>query len=286
MTIQLAFQQLLAQLYEVYEKREAANIADMVIEHVTGQKKIDRIIYKDLPVSAHQQAEIARIAGELFHHRPIQYVLGEAWFMDMKLSVNESVLIPRPETEELVEWMVEDIRKSDKQEILLLDIGTGSGCIPIAVRKKIPGVVASAIDVSEDALQVAQLNSMDQQLAVDFLRLDFLNEEEWTRLGKYDIIVSNPPYIQQREAAFMHEHVLKHEPHLALFVADNEALIFYRLIAKFGRQHLQREGCIYAEINEAFGEAVVNLFKENGYKNVILKKDMQGKDRMVKASFV
>lgn len=284
MTIQLAYQQLLTQLYEVYENREAANIADMVLEHVTGQRKIDRILYRDIPVTPDQQAQIEKITGQLLQLRPIQYVLGEAWFMEMKLRVNESVLIPRPETEELVEWIIADIKKTGNKEISVFDIGTGSGCIPIAIRKKIPEVAVSAIDVSDDALQVAILNSIEQKVLVDFLHLDFLNEEEWNQLGKYNVIVSNPPYIKQSEEDSMRDNVLKFEPRMALFVPNEDPLLFYKRIAKFGRSHLKSGGTIYVEINEALGTEVVELFKENGFTEVILKKDMQGKDRMVKAT--
>jgi release factor glutamine methyltransferase len=284
MTIQLAYQQLLTQLYEVYENREAANIADMVLEHVTGQRKIDRILYRDIPVTPDQQAQIEKITGQLLQLRPIQYVLGEAWFMEMKLRVNESVLIPRPETEELVEWIIADIKKTGNKEISVFDIGTGSGCIPIAIRKKIPEVAVSAIDVSDDALQVAILNSIEQKVLVDFLHLDFLNEEEWNQLGKYNVIVSNPPYIKQSEEDSMRDNVLKFEPRMALFVPNEDPLLFYKRIAKFGRSHLKAGGTIYVEINEALGTEVVELFKENGFTEVILKKDMQGKDRMVKAT--
>jgi release factor glutamine methyltransferase len=136
MTIHLAYQQLLAALYEVYDNREAANIADLVIEKVTGQRKIDRIVFKDIPLTTEQQNELENITADLLQHRPVQYAINEAWFIDIKLQVNESVLIPRPETEELVEWILQDIKQSGNAEVSLLDIGTGSGCIPIAVRKK------------------------------------------------------------------------------------------------------------------------------------------------------
>jgi release factor glutamine methyltransferase len=284
MTIHLAYQRLLAQLYEVYDNREAANIADMVIEHVTGQRKIDRIVYKDVPVNKEQQAQLEQLTNELLSHRPVQYVLGSAWFMDMKLMVNESVLIPRPETEELVHWILEDIRASSNKELSLIDIGTGSGCIPIAVRKKIPEVAVSGVDVSDTALQLAKLNSIQQKVLTDFLHLDFLKEEEWNQLGKYNIIVSNPPYIKQSARAEMHDNVIKFEPDLALFVPDEDPLVFYTALAKFSQVHLRPEGSIYVEINEAFGEQVVNLFTETGFRNVLLKKDMQGKDRMVRAT--
>jgi len=282
MTIQAAYQQLLVQLYELYDQREAANIADLVIEAVTGQKKIDRIVYKDLLVNEVQQQELHKIGTELLEHRPVQYVLGQVWFRDMQLRVNESVLIPRPETEELVDWIIKDIQASGKTELSLLDIGTGSGCIPIAVRKKIPGVAVSGVDVSDDALQVAILNSIEQKVLVDFLHLDFLNESEWNHLGKYNIIASNPPYIKKSEEAYMSANVLKHEPHLALFVPDEDPLLFYKAIVKFATAHLKEEGAVYVEINETLGEEVKVLFLDKGFSKVEVRKDMQGKDRMVK----
>jgi release factor glutamine methyltransferase len=283
MTIQLAYQRLLAELYEVYDNREAENIADMVIEQVTGQRKIERIMYKDLPVGEKQQMELERMAGELLNHRPIQYVLGEAWFMDMKFSLNEYVLIPRPETEELVQWILEDIKPA-KKNLSLIDIGTGSGCIPLSVRKKRPGITISAIDVSKDALAVAKANAVALKAAAEFIQINFLNEKEWGQLGKYDIIVSNPPYIKQSEEAEMRDNVLKYEPRIALFVPDDDALLFYKAIAKFSQNHLNADGSIYVEINEALGKEVVELFEKNGFKNTVVKKDMQGKDRMVKTT--
>ena len=283
MTIHLAYQRLLAQLYEVYETREAANIADMVMEEVTGQPKIERIVYKDLPVSGEQQKQLEKISDELLNYRPVQYVLGEAWFMDMKLLVNEHVLIPRPETEELVEWIIKDVEQSGNKELSLIDIGTGSGCIPIAVKRKVPQITVCAIDISDDALQVAKLNSLEQSVIIDFLHVDFLKEIDWNKLGMYDRIVSNPPYIKKSEEAVMRDNVLKYEPHLALFVPNEDALLFYKAIARFSQEHLKLGGSIYVEINEALGEQVIEVFTKNGFSDIILKKDMQGKDRMVKA---
>lgn len=283
MTIHLAYKQLLAQLYDVYDNREAANIADLVIEHVTGQRKIDRIIYKEIPLNDEQQEQLQKITVELLHHRPVQYVLAEAWFMNMKLRVNESVLIPRPETEELVEWILDHIKKSGNKEISLIDIGTGSGCIPIAIKKKIPEVAVSAIEVSDEALELAILNSLEQKVLADFFHLDFLNEKEWNQLGKYNIIVSNPPYIKKSEENEMHGNVIKYEPHIALFVPDDDPLLFYRAIARFSAAHLKPAGSVYVEINEALGNEVVRLFEKTGFAEVVLKKDMQGKDRMIRA---
>lgn len=283
MTIQLAYQQVLAKLNDVYEQREAANITDMLIEYVTEQRKIDRITYKELPVSSRQQAMLENFLKELLAHKPIQYVIGEAWFMGMKLRVNENVLIPRPETEELVEWITKEIQLRENKNLSLLDIGTGSGCIPIAAKKLVPEISASAVDISEEALQLASINAIEQHVLVDFIHLDFLNETEWVQMSKYDIIVSNPPYIKKSESALMNKNVLAYEPHIALFVPDEDALLFYKSIAKFGVHHLKVNGELYVEINETLGDLVVQLFKENSYTGIELKKDMQGKDRMVKA---
>lgn len=277
MTIHLAYQKLLSRLYEVYDEREAANIADMVIEHVTGQRKIDRIVSKELLVNEDQQAQLAKITAGLLAHKPVQYVLAHAWFMEMKLRVNERTLIPRPETEELVDWILTDIKESGNSEVSMLDIGTGTGCIPIAVRKKISSVAVSAIDVSDEALQVAILNSIEQKVLVDFLHLDFLDRNEWNHLGRYHIIVSNPPYVAKSEQDSMRNSVLMHEPHIALFVPDEDPLLFYKAIAEFGKTHLKEGGKIYLEINEAMGEQVKQLFDNAGYHNVRIRKDMQGK---------
>lgn len=283
MTIQLAYQDLAAKLCDIYEHREAANIADMIIEHVTGQRKIDRITFKGFSINPEQQKLLAKYTNELLTHKPIQYVLGEAWFMGMKLRVNENVLIPRPETEELVDWIIKDIQLEEPKSLSLLDIGTGSGCIPISVKKNVPDISVFAVDISEEALQLASINAIEQHVLIDFLRLDFLDEKEWVQARKYDIIVSNPPYIQQGEEATMNKNVLDYEPHIALFVPDEDALLFYKAIAKFGIHHLNENGTVYVEINEASGDLVVQLFRENGYTEIELKKDMQGKDRMVKA---
>lgn len=281
MTIHLAYQQLLLQLYEIYDDREAANIADMVMEHVTGQRKIDRIMYKDLRVTAQQQQQLSAITNALLLHTPIQYVLHEAWFAGMKLYVDENVLIPRPETEELVDWIVKEVRSTKYEVRNVVDIGTGSGCIPISLKKMVPKLNVKAIDVSEGALNVAIKNAMLQATQVYFLRLDFLDQQNWDQLGKFDIIVSNPPYIKASEAEAMHQNVLEHEPHLALFVPDEDALLFYRKIAEFAKDHLTENGMIFLEINEALGEDVVKLYQNYGYKTE-LRKDMQGKDRMLK----
>jgi release factor glutamine methyltransferase len=285
MTIQLAYQQLLSKLFSIYDEREAANIADWVIEHITGFKKIDRIINKTFQLNEGQQTQIAEASKQLLQHVPVQYALHEAWFAAMKLYVDENVLIPRPETEELVEWVANSKVKSKNAKISVLDIGTGSGCIAIAIKKALQNADVSGIDVSEGALDVASQNTKEQSTSINFMQLDFLNEDEWKRLTKFDVIVSNPPYIKQSEDQRMNKNVLEHEPHLALFVPNEDALIFYRKIALFGKEHLAKNGEIFLEINEALSVEVQALFTGFGYTSVEIKKDMQGKDRMVKVRF-
>lgn len=281
MTIHEAYTGLLLQLYSLYDNREAAAIADMVIEFVTGQRRIDRIMYNDLPVNEYERKKIDELTDRLLLHIPVQYVLGEAWFAGQKFYVDERVLIPRPETEELVNWVIETERsKLISQKVL--DVGTGSGCIAVSIKKKLPDSDVIAIDASEGALNVAKRNAENLQADVEFKQLDFLNEQEWSRLDNFDVIVSNPPYVKQSESADMAKHVLEHEPHLALFVPDEDALLFYKKIASFTMKHLNKGGIVFMEINELLGEEVCKLYELQGYK-VELRKDMQGKDRMIKA---
>lgn len=298
-------------LLSYYDIREAAQICDWVLEHVSGKRRIDRLIDKEAVLTADQESRLAQILAELQSHRPIQYVLGEAWFTGMQFFVNEAVLIPRPETEELVEWIVEDRlnaeRGTEKQEQgtpntehrisnteqrtenkeqrtkNLLDIGTGSGCIPISLAKKLPDWSVSSIDVSEAALTVAHKNAADLEADVQFQQTDFLDEWQWPHLPVVDLIVSNPPYIKVAEQETMARHVLDFEPSLALFVPDEDALLFYRKIAQFGKTHLREGGAVFVEINEALGKETVYLFEQLGY-TVMLRKDLQGKDRMIKAT--
>ncbi len=280
MTILQAYHFLQQQLSNIYDNDEASNIADLVTEHITGYKKLGRITHKDLLFEERQIEQLHSITKDLLQHKPLQYVLGEAWFYEMKFYVNEHVLIPRPETEELVELVT-----SYKLPVAsILDIGTGSGCIPITLKKKLPKTEITAIDVSADALAVAKKNALDLHADITFKQLDFLNEQSWNELVTYDVIVSNPPYIKQSESSTMHTNVLSFEPYIALFVEDDDALLFYRKIADFSKTHLNTNGKIFVEINEALGAETITLFESYGYE-AILKKDMQGKDRMIIASF-
>ena len=286
MTIQDAYNQLLSTLYIIYGDREAANIADWVIEKAIGKNKINRILNKSLLVSPQHQELLQKLCFELASHKPVQYVLNEAWFAGLKFYVNEHVLIPRPETEELVDWIANDIKKlsfNEHSKLSLIDVGTGSGCIPIALKKQLPFITVTALDVSGKALDVAKKNAADQQVQIDFIEADFLNKKTWTSQLTYDVIVSNPPYIKQMEAATMAKNVLDYEPAIALFVPDEDALVFYKAIALFAHQHLQPNGNIYVEINEELGEHVKQAFTSEGFTTCEIRKDLQGKDRMIKA---
>jgi len=286
MTMQEAQQQLLTSLYELYDNREAANIADWVLEHVTGMRKIDRIMHKQSLLSPERLALLQEYTRELLTHKPVQYVLHEAWFCGMPFYVDESVLIPRPETEELVEWIVAEIR-SKKHEVRnsILDIGTGSGCIPISLKKKLPQAAIFACDVSAPALAVAAKNAEAQQTTINFIQADFLDATTWPALPAVDIIVSNPPYIPHHNQHSMLPNVLAYEPHLALFVPNEDPLLFYDAIARFAQQKLLPGGTIFAEIHEDLGAQTKTLFESKGFVAEV-KKDFQGKERMVKANVI
>lgn len=282
MTVQEAYKHTQVQLYEVYDEREATNIADEVIAHITGFNRTDRLIHGTNELNHTQANQLTLYTLQLLLHTPLQYVLQEAWFAAMPFFVNENVLIPRPETEELVEWVVAEAR--NRATASIIDIGTGSGCIPIALKKKLPAVAIHALDVSAGALTVARRNAANLEAPVTFHEADILQPERWKSLPVFDIIVSNPPYIKESERTAMHENVLSHEPHLALFVPDADALLFYRTIAGFAQNHLQPGGLLFFEINEALGQETVDLLTGKGFIDLELKQDMQGKDRMIKAT--
>jgi release factor glutamine methyltransferase len=245
---------------------------------------MDVSLHPDFEITESYVKKWQTIISELKTEKPIQYITGEAWFYGLRFEVNENTLIPRPETEELVEWIVKGLKEKGKEQ-RVLDIGTGSGCIPIALKKKIPNASFTAIDISEAAIAIAKKNAVSNEVNINFICVDFLDEYNWQSLETYNYIVSNPPYIALAESASMEQHVLKYEPHLALFVADNDPLIFYRKIAAFGITHLKNDGVIFVEINQALGQETVDLFASFGYQ-CILKKDMQGNDRMIVAKII
>ncbi|HMR91172.1 MAG TPA: peptide chain release factor N(5)-glutamine methyltransferase [Chitinophagaceae bacterium] len=280
MTTEEATFLLLRELRDIYSPEEAGLITDWVMEAITGSRKAERMIYKKQPLTAKEDQQVQQYLKRLLQYEPVQYILQEAWFYGMKFHVNPHVLIPRPETEELAEWIIKD--HGSAGPLSLLDIGTGSGCIAISLKKKIPAATVAACDISEAALAVAKENAALHSAAISFIQLDFLNEIEWEKMEQYDIMVSNPPYIPQAESHSMNANVVKYEPGTALFVPDDNALIFYEVIARFGHAHLKPGAYIYAEIHESLGQAAIDLFLQYNY-TPLLKKDMQGKDRMIRA---
>jgi len=282
LTYNQAYYELVNKLRSLYDEREATAIAHEVLQFITGLDKIRRLMDKNLQLTESQQVQFDSMLAALLKCKPLQYVLGHAWFMNREYMVNEQVLIPRPETEELVQWIIDEW-KNEKTTFSILDIGTGSGCIPISLKLALPTANISSWDVSSGAINVAKENAKALGASIEFSELDFLQESEWAKLGTYDIIVSNPPYITISEKDDLHSNVTDYEPSLALFVSNSDPLQFYKAIAQFGLYHLNPGGDIYCELHRDYAEKAKNLFEERGYKNVEMRKDIHGNWRMLKA---
>jgi release factor glutamine methyltransferase len=282
MSIQSAFQDLVNTLTPQYDAREAASIARWLFDdyfNVKANQPNDELLFDSL-----LSTDFESIKKRLVNGEPIQYITGFSWFYGLKLKVNPNVLIPRPETEELVEWVLATAGK--RQGVKVLDIGTGSGCIPVTLKVKNPNLDVSAVDISEGALITASRNAFRHNADIDFKTIDILNENTWTELAQFDIIVSNPPYIPNTEKQLMERNVLAFEPELALFVEDDNALIFYEKIAKFAQKHLNTEGSLsslFFECNQYNALEVVAMLQKIGFKDVELRQDMSGNDRMIRA---
>lgn len=265
----------------LYDERESNNIALLMMECITRKNKTEQHLQKESTLTDQQILVLNKAFTRLSSGEPIQYITGEAWFMGFNFRVTKDVLIPRPETEELVDWIIQSTMPFQNKKISVLDIGTGSGCIPISLKKKAPFLQIQSIDVSSSALAVAKLNAEKLNTSIDFKEIDFLDDSTWSNISPLDIIISNPPYVKESEKILMHQNVLAFEPHTALFVPNNDALIFYKAINNFSKTHLLPFGSIFLEINESLGDEVFELFSEEG-TSVELRKDMQGKDRMIK----
>ena len=298
MKMQEAEQWLRKELLPLYGEGEATAMTNMIMEHLTGLERPARMNQKDEPLNVHQLHHLTEINQRIHQHEPVQYIIGENWFAGMKLYVDKSVLIPRPETEELVQWIIQDVKaagidvfqnkedEADKTNTLkILDVGTGSGCIALALKKQMPKAEVWGCDISEEALNVARRNGSDLDIRVDFQGVDFLDRDQQKFLPTVDIIVSNPPYVPMKDRDTMHNNVKDHEPSLALFVSDDDPLVFYKALAEFGKHRLHNNGSIYCEVYENLGDEVVQLFRYHGYNPIELRKDMQGKNRMVKAVY-
>jgi len=268
------------QLQAIYSKDEINELLYISFSHVLDFSREDMQLRKDEFLNQSDLIIVYDIAKDLATKKPIQYVLHESWFYGEKYFVNENVLIPRPETEELVELICNENKLTS---LTLLDIGTGSGCIPISIKKKKSDWNVYAIDVSKEALKVARKNSTGLKAPITFYEIDILKTQSIENL-KFDIIVSNPPYIAKNEAHTMNDTVLEFEPHLALFVENNDPLLFYNLIADFAQTNLNSLGKLYFEINQRLGNEVIGLLEKKGFSNVVLHKDLSGNDRMVSAN--
>ena len=285
MTFEAAEQSLATALNGLYENREAATIASMVMEFVTGKSKMDRWLQKNELLPIEDLKRLEKYSNELLTGKPVQYVLGQAWFAELCLTVNEHTLIPRPETEELVNlcasWAASN--KIQDAPFQILEVGTGSGCIAIALQQKMPAAIITAIDISAEAIEVAIINAAKYNAPIQFKTFDFLDEANWPELGSFDIIISNPPYIADIEKESMAGHVLNFEPHTALFVRDNDPLIFYSALANFGNKYLHKNGALFVEINQALGIQTQDVFEQKNY-TTLLKKDLFENDRMIVAT--
>lgn len=263
-------------LQESYSVQEAANLSRIVCCEMLGQTTIDYYLGKDIILSSKEMQKLNGILARLLNFEPIQYIQGTARFLERSYHVAPGVLIPRPETEELVEVVLREIPPDAR----ILDIGTGSGCIAISLSKAFPNAKVTAWDVSEDALCIARRNNDDLQASVCFVKQDVL---AWRGDGGqcYDVIVSNPPYITESEKQEMERNVLDWEPFSALFVPNNDPLLFYRRIGELGRMMLVDGGRLYFEINRAYGEATAMMLCGQGYTGIRILKDISGNDRFV-----
>lgn len=302
--------QFISSLHTVVDEAEAQSFFYMIAEHLHQLRRIDLALNPTFQITEVQLQQWESISHRLLMHEPIQYILGSTIFCDLPFEVTPDVLIPRPETEELVAWVMESFRfipqslhqsthassqvSSFKDSITqikfppttyfpkFLDIGTGSGCIAIALAKNLPEVQVSALDVSEEALEIARLNANQNGVSINFICQNIL---ETSHLGqKFDVIVSNPPYVRELEKHEILPNVLEHEPYLALFVADEDPLLFYRKIGELAFESLTPNGHLFVEINQYLGEATLQLFREIGFAEVELRKDLYGNDRMIRAN--
>ena len=273
----------LQELSSLYDEKEIESFFYIVLESFHNKKRIDLALNPAMEMDAVQLLRWESVLADLKTEKPIQYILGETEFYGLPFLVNENTLIPRPETEELVEWIISDNNiQHPTSNIQLLDIGTGSGCIAISLAKNLPSAQVAAIDVSEKALATAHKNAEINKVDVNFILNNILETEVLDE--KYDVIVSNPPYVRNLEKQEIKPNVLEYEPHLALFVEDNDALLFYRKIAALAKKNLSENGKLYFEINQYLGKETVELLEEMGFKNVVLKKDIYGNDRMIRST--
>lgn len=280
MTLKQYKETFTATLAPRYDAAEAERFFYISLEELKGWRRMDYLMHPEAIVTETELGQWQDVLQQLEQFRPIQYIFGKAYFYGLEFSVNENTLIPRPETEELVEWIIHENNKRGSFNIL--DIGTGSGCIPISLSANLPQADVSAIDISVAALAVAKENAVVNNVSVNFIQTDILDAD--TLPEQYDVIVSNPPYVRNLEKVEIQPNVLDYEPHLALFVDDADPLVFYRKIAQLAKVYLKPGGRLYYEINQYLGPETVALLEQTGFVNVVLRKDFMGNDRMIACS--
>ena len=279
MTLSEIYRKYLQELRELYSQNETAQITSIAFESIAGLHRSDVIKDPSMLISIKILGELEQALMRLKQHEPIQHVTGKAWFCNLLFQVSPAVLVPRPETEELVALASAFIKEKN---LSVIDIGTGSGCIAITMKLKSENILVTALDISKDALEIADENARHHKTKIDFKHIDFLEESLWPPVSKYDVIISNPPYIPENDKGLLDKNVSQFEPHAALFEPAGKPFLFYVKIAAFGKTHLLPGGKIFVEIHEDFGNDVLNIFENEGYE-AVLTRDMFGKDRFVVA---
>ncbi|MDL5513794.1 peptide chain release factor N(5)-glutamine methyltransferase [Arenibacter sp. M-2] len=272
------------ELDTLFPKEEVDSFFYLAIDHYLGLERFVLAMQPMLVVSKENENALFYALSQLKQERPIQYILGKAHFCELEFRVDENVLIPRPETEELVYWILEEQPRLESQKgIKILDIGTGSGCIAISLAKNMPNAKVYALDISQKALKIAERNALDNNVDIVFLEADILSFEGLK--DKFDVIVSNPPYVRELEKMEMKNNVVGHEPGLALFVSDQDPLVFYKKITLFALSHLKKGGVLFFEINQYLGKEMKHLLERENFSEIELRKDLYGNDRMLKGLF-
>ncbi|MFZ4399837.1 MAG: peptide chain release factor N(5)-glutamine methyltransferase [Bacteroidales bacterium] len=272
------------ELQGMYDDREINSFINLVMETYTGLNKVQLHTNDAILLNESVLLKIKFAINDLKIYKPIQYILGKTWFYNLEYKLTSDVLIPRPETEELVKWIIDDC-KTYINTFNILDIGCGSGCIPISLKKYLTNAEVFAMDISEKAVEVAEINSRYNEVTINFILLDIFDNEKWKDVPEMDVIVSNPPYVCESEKKLMQSNVLDYEPHLALFVSDENPLIFYNAIADLALLKLKNNGCLFFEINENLSFQTKALLESKGFNSCEIRKDMQAKNRMIKAVF-
>jgi release factor glutamine methyltransferase len=269
-------------LNKIYSREEIDSIFKLLLQEQLGFNAADIVLSYSKKITSQSLKKLANDLQRLQQNEPIQYIIGRTTFFNLDFLVNKQVLIPRPETEELVQWIIDEQKKRPDKTISILDIGTGSGCIAISLSKNIHNCKITAIDVSKEALKIAKKNAKTNNAMVYFLEIDILNTHKLP--DKYDIIVSNPPYVLEQEKEHMHNNVLQHEPSLALFVKDSNPLLFYDKISDLSINHLNKSGQLYFEINQSYSKETEKLLKDKGFDDITIKNDFRDNKRMIKAT--